>query len=242
MPEATRARLRIHQDWGSDIPLKFLWTIDFSPRGSGNMSSVGASIEKYISEYENNKPVDKDIIDRNTDPSNNLGLLLAQSVSLPNENIAIGTEPLQGTGGFIAGYYGDRRADYGSQNKLDISFIETNRDVIDYFIKPWIIATSYKGLIEDGEDDLKCNISVVEYTRATDYYRDKWGSSNSYNRPVAEFTPRKVFTFKDCVPIQTEVNQLSYDKDMSIGELSRTVSFIFSHYDVVETLNSREAL
>ena len=234
MPNTTQARLSLHQKWASDFPLKFLWSVDFSGREGASMTSVGSNVERIIDEYEGNTfPTIPSLIDDYSSNSNDLGVLLAQAVSLPNEQITIGTEALANSGGFRAGYFADRRANYGAENKLDLTFLETNVDLMDYFLKPWVVATSYKGLIEDGEDDIKCDINLVLYSKSDVYYKgSKFDSSQDFNRPLVEYSARKIYTFYDSAPFNIEGGQLSYNNDLSLDELSKTISFAFSHYQI----------
>ena len=84
MPNNIRKRLRLHQDWTNDIPLKNIWGINFSARtGSGAMVNVGDAIEYYLDIYRpQTYKVDKDLFDRVSDFES--GFLLAQDVSLPD--------------------------------------------------------------------------------------------------------------------------------------------------------------
>jgi len=229
MAQPIKSRLNL-KGWGNGIPLKFLWTVDISPRSGSNMATVGRSIKKYIETYDSKSfDVSEDIID---DTSNaEYGEILAQTIALPNEQLLIETEALQGTGGFKAGYIGSQRQPYGSQNKLDITFLETNKDLIDNFIKPWIVAVSYKGLIEDGEDDLKCNIDLVLHAKGQEEGEKRGGEGTQTWRD------RKRFSFFNAVPYQIEPEQLSYSGDVSIQELSRTVAFTFDYYEVTDLSN-----
>ena len=52
----------------------------------------------------------------------------------------------EGTGGYLKGIVGGDRLDLQSKH-LNIDFLETNIDFMDGLIRPWIIAASYKGLI-----------------------------------------------------------------------------------------------
>jgi len=233
VPDTTINRLRVHQNWAGDVPLKFLWTVHFDGREGNTMDDVGSNIKNVINQYEGNSfPVKPDVL---TDFSHDdMGVLLAQNAALPNEQITIGTESLGNTGGFRAGYFAAQRSVYGSQNKLDITFLETNIDLMDYFIKPWVIATSYKGLIEDDEDDIKCFINLTLYSRSDVYYKgDKNQTSNNFNRDmVVDYTPRKMYTFYDSAPFNIEGGQLSYNSELSLDEITKTISFTFSHYQV----------
>ena len=237
MPATTQPRLKISQDWVNDLPLKFLWAVDFSPRVEGNMSAVGGSVKRIVDSHQPGSwVVDANAFERQSDNSLQLGYLLAQSIAFPSEQFSISTESIERSGGYIAGYFGDRRSDYGSQQKIDITFLETNKDIFDYFIKPWIIASSYKGLIEDDEDDIKCTISVTLFSRARDYYTDKWASSFNPVRPQVDFTPRKQYIFYDCVPTNIEGDAISYG-DLSVSDFTKTVSFVFSYYKIQDLID-----
>jgi hypothetical protein len=144
---------------------------------------------------------------------------LAQEVSFPNESFQIKNMELGESGGFINGAVSKARNPYGSQNKLDITFLENNIDIIDYFIKPWIIAASHKGLIEDGDvnTNVKCTIEAYLYARAE--FRDSVPSL------------RKHITFHKCVPFIVEGDQVSYG-DLTYGDLTKTVGFAFERYTI----------
>jgi hypothetical protein len=128
------------------------------------------------------------------------------------------------SGGFIQGITGGVRNPYGSQNKIDITFLENNIDIIDYFIKPWIIASSHKGLIEDGDvnTNMKATIEVYLYARAI------------HRNGVPAL--RKHITFHKCVPFFSDPDAVSYN-DLSYGDLTKVVGFAFERY-TVNTFNA----
>lgn len=177
MPNSIRKRLRLHQDWTNDIPLKNIWGINFSARsGTGAMSNVGDAIVHYLDIY---RPysfnVDTQLFDRVSDSES--GFLLAQAVSLPNEEFRVSQSTIDNSGGFQPIQIGGNIA---SSYSLDITFLETNRDVFSFFLQPWAVAASYKGLVEDtdpAEKDIKCNIDIIQYTRTAERYADKVGES-----------------------------------------------------------------
>jgi hypothetical protein len=238
VPQTILPRLSLQQKWASDLPLKFLWGVNLYGRDGASMTDVGSNVRNIIAATEGNSlPIKPSLIDDYS--HNELGLLLAQNASLPNEQITIGTENIAKTGGFRAGYFADRRANYGAENKLDLTFLETNVDLMDYFLKPWVVATSYKGLIEDEEDDIKCYIDLVLYTRSDEYYKSsKFESSQDFNRPLVEYSARKIYTFYDSAPFNIEGGQLSYNNELALSELTKTISFAFSHYQVRDITNT----
>lgn len=231
MPNHIRKRLRLHQDWSNDIPLKNIWGINFSARtGTGAMVNVGDAIEYYLNTY---RPytfkVDTQLFDRVSDSE--VGFLLAQSVSMPNEEFNVSETSIDGSGGFQSiQVSGDR----STSHNLDITFLETNRDVFSFFMQPWAVAASYAGLIEDdNEPDIKCNIDIIQYTRTAVRYPDKVAESNKRRRDneEVEFGIRKMHTFYDCVPTVVGGDQFSYG-DLNVSDISRVVNFNFAHYQL----------
>lgn len=227
------ARLERQIKWENDLPLKFLWTIKFSAR-SGSTTSLGNRIQTVISKYEARStskwPVQKDIIEKQS--HSKYGYLFASAVAFPGDSFTITEIPFENTGGFIPAYVGGQRTGYGSGNKLDVTFFETNKDILDYFMRPWVIASSHKGLIEIGDgdpEDLKCHIQVCFYTRDKASYDTENRGDNTGFKSVLQL--RKSMQFYNCVPFNIAGDQISYG-ELSYGEVSKIVSFAFSHYDI----------
>ena len=230
-----QSRLALHQSWRNDLPLKFLWTVDFSTRTGKSTTDLGNNISSVINKYERRDKskdwkVFSDILNDQSDPSTSFGLLVAQTIAFPNESFNISTKSTGDMGGFIPAYIGGERNPYGTQNRVDITFLETNVDIIDYFIKPWIIACSHRGLIEDDnqEEDIKCNITVNLYTRDKRYYMNPVDSSKKLE---SKFEPRKQIQFYNAVPYSVEPDSISYG-ELTESDLKKTVAFAFSHYSV----------
>lgn len=230
------ARLALQSKWANDIPLKFLWTISFLARGaalseqsSNSIEDIGKNISSILTRYEGSGrwPVNTKLYDNQSDSSGLFGYMFASSVAFPNDAYNVTNSQLDGAGGFLTGYIGGERSGYGGSNGLNISFIETNVDIIDNFIRPWIIASSHKGLIEDNQEDIKCRIMINFYTRDKDQYL----ISNVPQGQLTELTfeRRKSFIFEDAVPYQVTGDQISYG-ELSIGDVTKTVSFAFSNY------------
>ena len=231
MPNNIRKRLRLHQDWTNDIPLKNIWGINFSARtGSGAMVNVGDAIEYYLNIYRPRTfKVDNDLLDRVSDFES--GFLLAQDVSLPGIQLGVSEQAIPGSGGMQAMQYADRTAE---SHNFTVSFLETNRDVFSFFLHPWVAACAYAGLIEDdSEPDIKCNIDVIQYSRTAERYGDKLGESNKKNRSdeAVEYGIRKMHTFYDCIPTNVDGDNISYG-EQSLSDITRTVGWNFSHYQL----------
>lgn len=232
------ARLDRQIKWENDLPLKFLWTINFMGRDGKSTIALGQRIQKVIDSYEARTkgkwPVQKDIIERQSHKG--YGYLFATAIAFPGDSFTISEQPFENTGGFIPAYVGGQRTGYGSGNKLDITFFETNKDILDYFIRPWIIANSHVGLIELGEgnpQDLKCHIQVCFYTRDKASY--EYENKDAFSGNVKEFKTimqlRKSMNFFDCVPFNIAGDQVSYG-ELSYSEVSKIASFAFSRYEI----------
>ena len=234
-------RLSLQSQWENDIPLKFLWTIAFIARGpaassdssANNVVTIANNVATIIKRFEgpDKWPVNPNIYDNQSDGAGLYGYMFANSVAFPNDAFNVSNSQLDGAGGFLPGYIGGERGGYGGSNNLNITFLETNLDIIDNFIRPWIIAASYKGLIEDNKEDIKCNIMVNMYTR------DKYQSSQPFLYPgdTLNFERRKSFIFENAVPIQVAGDQISYG-DLGIGDVSKTVSFAFTNYYTIPVI------
>lgn len=232
MPGPRAARLDRQIKWENDLPLKFLWTINFAAR-QGDTTSLGQRIQNIINKHEARAkgwPVQTDIIAKQS--NSRYGYMFASAVAFPGDSFTISEQPFENTGGLIPAYVGGQRTGYGSGNKLDITFFETNKDILDYFIRPWIIANSHLGLIEDGisSNDLKCHIQVCFYTRdkASYDYRNKDASGVRFNTIMQL---RKTMQFYNCVPFNIAGDQISYG-ELTYSDVSKIASFAFSHYEV----------
>ena len=234
-------RIFLQRDWANDIPLKFLWTISFFPRGTAaaaeqsanSIADIGDNIASILERYEGpgKWPVDTRVYQSQSDDAELFGYMFASSVAFPNDAFNITNSQLPGAGGFLPGYIGGERSGYGGSNTLNISFTETNIDIIDNFIRPWIIATSHKGLIEDNKEDIKCEIMVNFYTRDRDQHlRGPMRPFTSLN-----FERRKSFIFENAVPFQVSGDEINYS-DLSVGNITKTVTFAFSNYYTIPVL------
>lgn len=231
-----KRRLNLHRDWRYDVPLKYLWALYIYPK-TETLNKLGDNIKSVIDKYETIKssqwPVNIKCLEEITDPFGTFGILLAQNIALPSDSFDISNTEIPHVGGKLGGQYAGNRQGYGGSNKVDVTFLETNIDIFDYYIRPWIIAVSHKGLIEDGltEEDLKCDMQLIQFSRDAYSYRNVIGAAAT--NKTTELSVRKVIEFYDAVPFQVSGDQLSYG-DLSVGDLTKTVSFAFNRYAVID--------
>lgn len=218
MPSFVQKRLAVHQDWFGDIPLKNIWGISFETRNGGSLTSFGEGIYDLLLDYSpatypsflDNLGVFEAVSDDTG------GMLLAQSVAMPSESFSTSTVGANNNGGFLQGQVGGQRS---APAKLSVGFLETNIDVFENFFRPWMVAASFKGLIEDGGPEVKCNVNVVQYSKSKE------------SGPNSDISVRKMTTFYDCVPTNIVEDRISYG-EMSVDEIIREVDFIYSHYAI----------
>jgi hypothetical protein len=209
------------EEWSSDLPLKFLWAVDIYGVTPENINAIN---DKYEVRRPGREWVTPNSATLDYYTSNKIGFLLAQNVNFPQDSFNVSNSG-PNNGGFLPGYIGGVRSGYGGENNLGITFLETNIDFIDYFVRPWIIAASHKGLIDDGDDEtnIKCKIDAYYFSR------DALSSTVSPRLADRKLKLRKHFTFENCVPFQVEGDSLKYD-GMDYNDLLKRVSFAFTHY------------
>jgi hypothetical protein len=201
--------------WDYDIPHKFVWCVDIYGVDTDQINNVLNQFERRSTDEWPVEPLVSLESIRAQFGFNGL----AQAVQFPTEGFDVGNISVENSGGFIQGLAAQPRYAYSTGNKVDITFLETNIDTIDYFIKPWSIAAAHKGLIEDGvvETNIKATIDAYMYARA----------DNRNSVP----TLRKHITFHKCVPFVSQADEVSYG-DLGYNDIARPVSFVFQRYTI----------
>lgn len=201
-------------EWDYNFPLTTQWGVVIQPDAGNGLFNI---IRKYTQIDATNffisPSIQQKILGEKSNPKfDELGLYFAQSVDIPKEGFDSKSVGIDNSGGYIKGLVGGDRLDISSK-LLSISFLETNLDFGSGLIRPWIIAASYKGLINLGvSNSIKSEITIREFTRA----------NLSEKKPL-----RKYHIFKGCVPVDINEKKLKYD-----GEEIRTdtVNWIYEEY------------
>ena len=205
------------EKWELGIPLQAQWTVRIVPENpnvSTFLRTIGTQYTSidYASFIIPPRVAERLFNSRTQSVEYGLGLYFAQGISLPREGFTPIDSGIDNGGGFLRGVAaGDR---LGIKDKsFSLNLLETNLDFCDGIIKPWIIATAYRGLIELGvENSIKSTVYIEQFTR---------GSVND-EKPV-----RKTHTFFGCVPFEIDGNSLNYDAERTV---TRSISWIFSQY------------
>mgnify|MGYP003148806294 CR=1 FL=1 len=176
------------------LPQPFLWKV-----------SIGGHLTSAITKVLN-KAGEKWKVKTTPDEfTKNGSMLVAQEVTLPNEQSAYGEFGQSNRGGFLPGFGLTQRDSFLGRG-ITINFIETDRDIEHNFFRPWAIAVGIDGLVNMG---LKTNITVKQY------------SNDGF--------VRKGFNFVDAFPTACEGYKLNYGGDQSFTV--KTVTFACRNYE-----------
>lgn len=207
--------------WDYDIPINTQWSVAIAPEmsRSGNIGEFFNLIGTYtevdlINSAIPSSAMARVLSDTTQPPVDGIGLYYAQKFMLPNESFAISDSGTSGMGGYLKGTAGSDRMSF-AERTVKLGFLETNLDFVDSFIKPWIVASSYRGLIDYGPDNsLKADIFIEQYTK----------NSSEELRPL-----RKYHWFQGCMPISMDSIECDQEKDDII---IRDVTFTYHTYKV----------
>lgn len=215
MPDATSQFLNyISSTWDQTIPLKTLWTLQFTslPQVIRSVDTILAGTERTSTSIAK-FPTNKNISDLSYS-SFTASTLLAQKITFPSDGIGINTTSNNNMGGLFGGYYSTQRENY---NSINVEFLETNKDIIDFIMRPWLIAATYKGFIEDNELSIKTDMIVSLYSK---YDQNTWAG-------------RKNIKFEGVVPVSTPGDMLNYESSNNAA-IIRPVSLAFKRYYVLD--------
>jgi len=201
-------------EWNYNFPLTTQWAVTIQPDAGNNLFSI---IRKYteldVYDFYISSTIQEALLNEKSNPkSDELGLYFAQRIGIPKESFQPSSAGTANMGGYIKGVVGGDRL--GLENKLlSIDFLETNIDFGAGLIRPWIIASAYKGMINLGRSNsIKCEITIREFT----------GNSKTTRKPL-----RKYHKFKGCVPVDINEKELKYDAESIRID---TVNWIFEEY------------
>lgn len=195
------------------IPLQTNWALFIIPHSP----NLNAQILQIAADYD---PMGHSIAQNiglvNEEKYQNvIGCVFAQDVRLPGENL--NWETTTPYGGYLPSPVTTSRV---MKNILDVGFLETNRSFSDFFIRHWISLVGYKGLVaRSKETSVKSTILVFQFgtTRKPDKMSDV----------------RKIFMFKDAVPIIVGDEDLGYDASTNTNN-KRQCSFLYNSHAVLE--------
>lgn len=149
------------------------------------------------------------------------GCVFAKQVNLPSDSFDASNSGLEYSGWLPPATSSNRQ----KYNKLKITFVESHASFVDLVIRPWLVLSSYFGLVsrpDDSPKNVKCSFcDVIFLARTTS------SSRSAEKHPVG----RKVYRFRNIVPISIDGEQYSYLSD----DLKTTsVEFVYDQYYIRE--------
>lgn len=199
---------------GLSIPLQTQWVLRITPQS--DLFLFFDEIRKYVSvdhsqlrEATSYSHFRKFLGERANSKKDGLGLYFAQSVDMPGDSLDLTNGSIDGDNVFLQGNLINSRQ---SANKRDLntSLLETDADILDGLIRPWIIACGYRGNCEiPTKTSLKADIEVVQYSK---------GMHKKF---------RKIHHFIGCTPHTCDGSGLVYNKDNIVA---KKVSWIYNYY------------
>ena len=205
--------LELISQWDYNVPVTTQWALAIYPDADNLFNIIKDYTQIDVNGFYIPESIQKKLLGEKTQPNiDGLGLYYAQSVKIPKESFSINSTGVEGMAGYLKGTVGADRLDVASRH-LNIDFLETNIDFVDGLIRPWIIAASYKGLINLGEQEsIKASIMITEFTNS---------KNQNDTKPV-----RKFHKFEGCVPYEINDKTLNYESNVIINN----VSWVYNEY------------
>jgi hypothetical protein len=203
------------ESWLTALPLQSQWIILIQSFPSCINTNILQGLERTGGDY-NNFDINqaKNLLTSYPFQKVN-GCLFAQSVTIPDEKMAVKNLNISNQRGFLPGVLSDGRQ---FSNTLSIEFLETNTSFTDFVIRPWLIAAEHFGFVARENDSIskrdprnvKSTIYVMEYTRTYQH---------------VSMIPRKVWTFFNCAPTSIAAKTLKYDEPNSAPTMATTWTY-----------------
>ena len=207
------------ESWIASIPLRtqFIAIIDQIPRSV--TTDLMVKLEGNTDGGKKNFDIDQaKKVTGSYALQNVVGCIFLTGVNIPSESLASTTVDIGQNRGFIPGNILQGRSGFQS---VTLQFRETNTSFTDFVMRPWLIAAAHAGYVARPINDpmnVKCNITIIQFSR-------------TYQK--LSMIPRKIWQFYNCVPLDVNIRNLSYDQEMVENY---DVPFMYDHYGVQSNL------
>ena len=233
--------LDVLEHWETSLPLQSLWMVFFHIPLVVQEASLKAWGEHHINmDWGVNQARGK-LTDGKGNMYTGYGCALAQTVGIPVEQMSIDTTGPNNRG-FLKGPVVQQRQAFAA---LNIEFLETNLSFNDFVLRPWIITASHQGLVArpNPAERITTDMFIVNMARAGTNLEWHQGRGDYVN--TREFQPRKIWIFKDCIPVNIGQERYSYTTSSQV--VRRDSEWNFRKYQVivppsfVDTMNAIDA-
>jgi hypothetical protein len=211
-------------EWEASPSLATLWYVVIDIGGLkilGDKNSFISNLNKYESLYFSNWDISKAVLDSLVKPtlhessSNLWGCVFARQVNIPGEGIETTLD--MNHGGYKSPHVALQRK---KPSPLNITFLETNASFVDFIIRPWLVLTSYYGLLARPSNGINVRCPSINI-----YQLAKMGGEVG----SPSLSIRKSFRFYWCAPVNIQDSALA-QTDESV--MNNQVTFIYDGYSV----------
>ena len=212
-------------EWEASPALATLWYVVIDIGGLKILSDKNgflSNLNKYESLYFSNWEISKPVLDSLVNPtlhessSDLWGCVFARQINIPGEGIEVNQEGM-GYGGYKSPHVAVNRK---KTQPLTITFLETNASFVDFIIRPWLVLTSYYGLVARPSNGINVRCPSINI-----YQLAKMGGDSG----APKLSIRKSFRFYWCAPVSIGECPLA-QTDESV--VNRQVTFIYDGYSV----------
>lgn len=204
---------RVGSNWGLSFIFTKIWAVRFRPADSFASDNLVTNISSILKSYDDINNFTKFMSASESELYYNLlnltseskegvpisdfiHFILANKITIPEEKMVLQTTQSinqNDAGGLIFSRIGGGRFNEVMRS-VDITFLDTNKEFTDYIIKPWIIASAHRGLIETSQlPNLKCNIEATFFAKSGPNYQPVDGEFNVFfNEPYT--TDETIYT------------------------------------------------
>jgi len=210
--------------WTNALPLNTQFIILFDNYPPGLSTANLRNLEPIVNSSGHDIDIASAIL-TNAKNQSIIGCIFANGFQIGSEQLEATEATIDNNRGFIPGTILGGRSGF-SGNQFQINFRETNTSFTDIIMRPWLIMAAHHGyvarnksLTTEAEKDMKCNITILQYTRS-----DKGLSQ----------IPRKTWRFFNCIPTSLDTRQHTYTDDEAIQNYN--VSFAYDKYEISNNL------
>jgi hypothetical protein len=231
--------MRFLSKWETSIPLQSLWMVIFDIPHAVNDQMMKAYGE-FV--YGPNKSWSVDTAKKTLSPwyladgGKRMGCAFATSINIPGETVETGH-----LGYDNRGFLRDPILNYRSPlQPLSIDFLETHISFTEHILRPWMILTSHRGFAANNPQaplnnetfgGMASNITIIQFARAgTDMDLNNRGEKGKGDINEKGLIPRKVWMFKDCVPVKIDPQGGQYGIDNDLP--TRSIEWLYRRYQV----------
>jgi hypothetical protein len=212
-------------EWETTLPLQSLWMLFFDIPPAVQEAAMTYYGERHIAQDWGVNVAKRRLSDEGSF-YNGYGCAFAQTVGVPAEQVGMEQVGI-GNRGFLKMPIIQQRQPFPA---LNIEFLETSLSFGDFLLRPWVILASHMGLVKryNPLERITTDMFLLNLTRAgTNFESDAQGNLKN----TQGFLARKMWLFKDCVPVNIGAERYSYTVGADVDR--RETEWSYRKYQVM---------